>query len=555
MVVILVGMTAILIGSLSYSRARDALEAAAKSRLELLARDIAERFRGELDDRVSDITGWTRLEVMVALLYQDVDKELAQFLTRTLEGRRVYQAIGCFDRQGEAIARVGDADTLPAPAEPPFKARVSVIPRQEGSGGGSLRFEATILNPRRPRETLGTMVSLVDLVHVVNAITASVQNGAGPVAIALTTGSGQLLVRTGDGPADSGTINSSDNEGSITAESIVLGPAGFDAPTFRVVVSQANHIALKGAAALRRTLMRTGLVVLLLSAALGTLLAWRIVLPVRALTTRVREITERGEIVSEGPLPAAAGEVGVLSRAFQTMIESLSNAQRAAVAQSRLALLGEVAASLAHEVRTPLAVLKTSAQLLSRPALPAGERDNLTRMVADEVNRLNGIVTALLDLARPKAVTFRPQPLSHIIERALSFFAPMARQRATEIRGEPFDSGIIVHCNADQIHQVLLNLVYNALQVLDQTGIIRVSARPAVGGTVRVEVADNGPGFSVEALPRAFAPFFTTKVDGTGLGLAIAKRIVEEHGGTIGADNADGGGALLWFTLPVKEVL
>ena len=180
--------------------------------------------------------------------------------------------------------------------------------------------------------------------------------------------------------------------------------------------------------------MRIGLVVLLLSAALGALLAWRIVQPVRALTARVREITERGEIVSENPLPAAAGEVGVLSRAFQTMVESLSNAQRATAAQSRLALLGEVAASLAHEVRTPLAVLKTSAQLLGRATLPVGERNNLTVMVADEVNRLNAIVTALLDLARPKAVTFRPEPLAPLIERALSFFAPMARQRSVTIQ-------------------------------------------------------------------------------------------------------------------------
>jgi signal transduction histidine kinase len=549
LVVTLVGITALLIGSLSYRHARDALRETAKSRLRLLARDIAEHLHGELDDRVADITGWAHLEVMVAVLYQDVDKELAQFVTKSLQGRRIYRAVVCFDRNGESVAEAGQATGIDPPRDLGGRSRITIAPTSSAGPERMLRFETAIVNPQD--ESIGTMVVLLDSERLRETIDASVQGGPAPAAL-LVTPSGQIVVRTGPVP-DAATASAIRAEESVISATADVGTIiGADAPQLQILVWEETAVALERASALRATLIRTGLVVLVLSAGVGALVAWRIVVPVRALTARVQEIAARGEVGAGPQLPDADGEVGVLSTAFRAMTESLARAQQESLAQSRLALVGEVAASIAHEVRTPLSVLKASAQMLGRSDLAADQQRKLSTMVAEEVDRLNRVVSALVDLARPKPVKRQPEPLGPIISRALAFFSPMARKRGVEIRSDLGDGEAIVVGSNDQLYQVLLNLVHNALQAMNHEGVLTVSSRNT-GGTVTVEVADTGPGFSDDVLPRIFSPFFTTKTDGTGLGLVIVKRIIEEHGGTTGARNRPTGGAVVWFRLPQRD--
>jgi signal transduction histidine kinase len=244
--------------------------------------------------------------------------------------------------------------------------------------------------------------------------------------------------------------------------------------------------------------------------------------------------------------------VGVLSSAFQAMMERLTTAQREAVHQSRLALLGEVAASIAHDVRTPLSVLKTSAQLLAGGELPAGEQRELARMVAAEVDRLNGVVSHLVDLARPRPRRPALHPVAELVEGAAMVLRPWARAAAVSLEMEPAGTALCIRADHDELQQVLLNVLHNAVQAASKPG--RVAVRwYADPPWVVVEVRDSGPGFSPDALARAFSPFFTTKSDGTGLGLAIAKRIVEEQGGEVGARNVADGGACVWLRLPLAE--
>ncbi len=548
LVVMLVGVTAALIGSVSYSRARAALETAAKSKLKLLARDIAEHLHSELEDRAADTTNWAHLEVMVAVLYQDVDKELAQFLERSLQGRRIYRAIVCYDRAGVVVAAVGDAAAVRAPASPPATTRLSLVPPPPGEQGQLLQLESAIANPESVTEAIGTIVVLLDSARLSDTMNASVQGDVGPVALMLVALPSKTVVRTGEVTTEEDALSAGGAASTFGAVSTMATIAGAEGPTFQVRLSQSKRVALAEATALRVVLLRTGVVVLFISAALGALVAWRVVVPVRALTARVREIAERGEPIPDAHFPEANGEVGVLSAAFRSMMESLLRAQQESLAQSRLALLGEVAANVAHEVRTPLSVLKTSAQLLARPEVPAEEKTKLALMIAAEVNRLNVVVTTLVDLARPKPARYVLESLSRIIERAVAFFGATARDRGIMIKRQLPDREITVRGNADQLYQVLLNLVHNAIQAMPQGGVMTVACRRD-GAAVTVEVADTGGGFAAAALPRVFAPFFTTKADGTGLGLAIAKRIVEEHGGTMGAINRPEGGALVWFKL------
>ena len=314
-------------------------------------------------------------------------------------------------------------------------------------------------------------------------------------------------------------------------------------------VEEPRAVALEPLHAARRALWNIAALALAVGSALGGLMAWRIAAPIRELTATARTISERGRIDVDLRLPEGRGEVGVLARAFRRMLESLDAARARAVSQERLAFLGEIAANIAHEVRTPLSVLKSSAQLIARPGLAAAERERLAANVTAEVDRINGIVTDLVDLARPRPTRYRVESMPDVIERVVGICAAAARQAGVRIRYARPAEPCAVRGSADQLHQVLLNLAQNALQAMHGPGELRLACR-RTDGWVEIACADNGPGIAPEVLPRLFSPFCTTKRDGTGLGLAIARRIVEEHGGTITAVNQPPGGACFTMRLP-----
>jgi signal transduction histidine kinase len=549
LVVLVVGLTTLSIGALSYGRARRALEAGARARLELLARDMARNLHGELADRVADITTWARLEEMLALTYGDVDKELAEFMRHTIAVRRAYRAIAGFDSEGRVVASAGDVAVVPlrAQAVSSTRLRVSSI---DGPAARQLLLETPVFNPRRPAERIGLVAAFLAPGQLLDAMAAGRDQAAPPVEIAVLASDEGTILRSDAAEADDGGPGGGGRPAMYEETARLPALPGVDGPVLAVVVREPVTVALASVLSLRGTLVRIGLVVLLLSAALGGTVAWRVSQPIRRLTASVREITARGRPEPIADFPESAGEVGILASAFQAMMERLAAAQREAVMQSRLALLGEVAASIAHDVRTPLSVLKTSAQLLAGAEVPAAEQRELARMVAAEVDRLNGVVTHLVDLARPRPGQVALQSVEALVEGAAAVVRPWARSAAVVVEVETAGAGLRVRADRDQMQQVLLNLLHNAVQAASKPGRVAVRCYAEPPWAV-IEVTDTGPGFTPEALGRAFSPFFTTKPDGTGLGLTIAKRIVEEQGGEVGARNLDGGGAAVWLRLPL----
>jgi signal transduction histidine kinase len=552
--ILLVSVTAVLIGTLSYTRARRALEHEARSRLALLARDVAEHLRRELEDRVVEITSWAHLEVMRAVLYHDVDKELAQFLQHAVGARQTYRGIACVSVDGEVVASAGDTASgfLPRSA-PPARTRISILSPAAGSGERSLRLEASVSNPDQPGKTIATLAVLLDRRRLLDTIEASARLArAGPL-VTVRSSAGDVVLATGDGapPEHHGSPQAA-RARMLEGLAAVAPLPSADGPDLEVLVAEPARVALSAVLALRATLLKVGILVLIVGSVLGVAVAWRISSPIGRLTETVRRITARGELDGEVELPHAAGEVGVLAAAFRTMLESLKAAQAEALVQSRRAFLGEVAANIAHEVRTPLSVLKTSAQLLARQELPPVEQQALAKNVTAEVDRLNGVVTSLVDLARPRPVRYQSEPLAEILARAVAFFRPQAARLGVEIAQAPADTSLRVRGNADELHQVLLNVVHNALQAMGGPGLLSVRCYRDDGWGV-VEVEDSGPGFSPEALAGAFSPFCSTKPQGTGLGLAISKRIIEEHGGTIGVENSATGGACVRIRLAHRD--
>jgi len=227
-------------------------------------------------------------------------------------------------------------------------------------------------------------------------------------------------------------------------------------------------------------------------------------------------------------------------------------AVRARLAQAeKLAVLGQLAAAIAHEARNALAVIRSSAQSVAE-GLPR-DADSATRRASDfivaEIDRLTSVITSLLSFARPPRLTPRPVPVSALFDQAEMLAAPELEAKHLRLVRRLAERMPPVRADSDLLVQVLLDLLSNAAAAAPPGGEVALEAR-AVGDSVEIDVEDSGPGVPEELRARIFEPFFTTREKGTGLGLAIAKQIVEAHAGRIDVAARSGGGACFRISLP-----
>jgi hypothetical protein len=250
-------------------------------------------------------------------------------------------------------------------------------------------------------------------------------------------------------------------------------------------------------------------------------------------------------------------EIGDLGRHFNEMVQQLRESReeierlhRTQVSRAEhLATLGEMAAGLAHEIRNPLAGIAGVMEIVGRDLPANSPAVEVLGEVRHEVLHINRIVSELLEIARPKPPVYQLGNLVAVAEHATLFARDQAAARKVTmevVKEEPlpaleFDSG--------QIHQVLLNLLLNAVQACSEGGSVRVEFA-SDEKTVTVSVSDTGKGIPPAVLPNIFRPFFTTKGDGTGLGLSLARRIVEDHGGRLEATSELGKGSRFTLSLP-----
>ena len=230
----------------------------------------------------------------------------------------------------------------------------------------------------------------------------------------------------------------------------------------------------------------------------------------------------------------------------------------------RLALMGTLAAGLAHEIKNPLGGIKGAAQLLRRSAPGDPSVVQFTDIMTREVDRVNQLIEQLLDLSRPAKLDLAPVNIHEIIEDVLLLEGQTVPANEIQLR-KRFDPSLPpVRADRAQLTQVFLNLVKNALQAMGQSGELTVTTRLETDFYIRghgrvtrrfiwVEIADQGGGIREEDLPQIFSPFFTTKTNGTGLGLAICYRIIKEHGGTIRVESAEGKGSTFKVSLLVAD--
>lgn len=220
-----------------------------------------------------------------------------------------------------------------------------------------------------------------------------------------------------------------------------------------------------------------------------------------------------------------------------------------------LAAVGELAARIAHEFRNGLKPISGSVECLQRELRLHGEDERLMQLIATECDRLNRFVSELLSYSRDPELV----PQSFDLGEAMDEVSELAqrdprRREGTRIRVEGNEHAVHIVGDREQLRQVWLNLVANALEAMEKGGTLTVRTRPGAGGDVRIEFIDDGLGIAAEDLPRVGQPFFTTKQSGTGLGIAIAQRIVERHGGHLSLESSLGRGTVARVTLPRERV-
>ncbi len=315
-----------------------------------------------------------------------------------------------------------------------------------------------------------------------------------------------------------------------------------------------------------------GLVVVLSS--LGFIVGRRIVGPILALRREAEAIRLEAATLPEspsalsgrsqiGPAEIRTGdEIEDLANTFQAMrsaleesVRTIKSQQEELIRREKLASVGQLLAALAHDLRNPLGVIRSSAQLVIEDQQSPNVKQEVARYIIDEVDRLTHRINDFLRYARQKPPEPKQLPAEQIAQAAIVRWKAQGGYQHLVIDQRYGADLPPVYVDPDQVKEALVNLLINAREAMPDQGQVTITSRKGQEGTVEVEVADTGCGIPKAHLGRIFEPFFTSKEYGTGLGLTNVKRLVEDNGGTIEVRSEEGKGSRFIVRLPVSQAV
>ena len=275
------------------------------------------------------------------------------------------------------------------------------------------------------------------------------------------------------------------------------------------------------------------------------------------------ELQQKFALVTQGNLEVAVGfarrndDIGDLGRNFNHMLDQLRESRKEIETMHRtqmsraehLATLGELATGLAHEIRNPLAGIAGVIEIIGRDLPPTSPAREMVKDVRLEINQINRILTDLLETARPHPPQMMRSNLNTTVEHAVMLARQQVLSQPIKIELQKAAELAEVEHDSNQIHQVILNLLLNAVQAIDSAGTVTV----VIGerdDCASVTVTDTGRGIPPQQLAQIFRPFYTTRGNGTGLGLSLARRIIEDHHGRINVTSQEGKGSTFEVLLP-----
>ena len=248
-------------------------------------------------------------------------------------------------------------------------------------------------------------------------------------------------------------------------------------------------------------------------------------------------------------------ELGIMLETYKdNLSREVRSIERSAIHEQlhraeQLAQIGQLAASLAHEIKNPLAGISGAIQIMRDATPPDDPHQPILAEILRQVTRLDGTVKDLLIYARPKPPSLEQCRVSRLFERVLTMLRQEPKLRRIRFESTAADELPVIRADEAQIEQVLINLLLNAADASAEDGLVRMAAT-GNGNGVEITVADQGAGMDAATADRAFEPFFTLKAKGTGLGLPICQKIVEAHGGDISIRSRPGAGTTVMVRLP-----
>jgi len=582
---ILRGSFALVLGAIALSTAlsfyefRQSLQSELARNLQVEAVAVMNHVDTFLFERMEDIRDWRRLEVMQDIRVADVDKRLARFLADLQAGHgAVYTRLFCTDMNGRVIAASDSA--MIGHTRPPGQVWLKDVRKQSaevvletlqshgGGAGATIALRVVIPDAFRAGD-LGYLYAVLNWDEVVTFLNEAA--GATRSALLLDdrdriiAASGALAERPGLSDISlSGWLKEVSRPGTQTHDADVLGMGTvlvgaanatgyqyFSGFGWHLLMMVPTDVAFAPVWRLFWAMLVVLLVTLSIAGWVSLRLSERIGSPIGTLTEFTRRFRQ-GEAGAPPPSDRAVSEVRELSRAFAEMIEALERSRAQLITAGKLAVVGEMAAIMAHEVRTPLGILRSSAQLLERqPELGAKGRE-LTGYIKSETERLNQLVTTLLECARPRPPDFRPHDLHDIVRHVSDLIASNADKKGIHVELDLAAASSILACDREQLIQVFINLIINAIHFAPEGGRIRVSTRNQ-GDSIVAAVADDGPGIPKERRQQVFDPFYTRREGGIGLGLTIVQQIVRGHGGEIWISESPWGGACFNVSLNLEH--
>jgi two-component system sensor histidine kinase HydH len=530
---------------MAFTTARESLETEIGHDLQARAYATAAEIDRMMFERLQNVSSWSKLEIMQELRVGDVDKRLARFLaeTKTSYGA-AYVELNVVDAHDFVIA-----------SSEPGRIGQRYVPANGGQGiplaqgdvhtahlvADRLPLSAKISDAIDGTES-GTLYAVFDWAQVRQVLAGASVNGS---TAALFDRHGKLLAATpGWTPRD--------DTQEISATAVSRGFENFPGFGWQVVVAQSKAVALEPVRKMGHTFASLLLVIVALAALAAFPVSANIAGPLARLTYFARNFIREQRMA---PPPAGGpAEVRELSAAFGQMIHDLECLKENLTRAAKLAVVGEMAAAMTHEVRTPLGILRSSAQLLLREPGLSEEGREVCGFIINETERMNRLVSTLLDCARTRPPELKPVNLVELAAQGIAMLKPQAAKKNITLELKHDGGDATAMCDMEQITQVLLNLLLNALQILPEGGRIEVGIRREQDVRI-LEVADDGPGIAPELYERIFDPFFTQRNGGIGLGLTVVRQIVDAHHGDIVAGKSPLGGALFRVTLPQDDTL
>jgi two-component system, NtrC family, sensor histidine kinase HydH len=539
---LLAGLLPALLGStISFYQTRSVLKQEIMRDMQTLSSAVANDIERMMFERLRNVQSWSQLSIMQELKVGDIDKRLSIFLNGLANSYgNIYHAIYVEDLQGNIIAS-SKADIIGQQHRNRplwFTTNLSnktLIFSQIEQNILAISEEIIDQNTNIP---MGKLVVEFNWHTVQDALNNSIEKST---AAALLDDKGNVLAATSNWQAllkghGMHAISQLSEHSSVSR--------------WQVRVEKLHSVAVAPVHRLGYIFIGLLISTLLLAVLLVRPIAQAITEPLLQLTLFVKRFAHQKELK---PPQSGPPEVRELGKAFETMIEELAESQDKLTRAAKLAVVGEMAAAMSHEVRTPLGILRSSADVLKREKNMSIEGQEVLTFISAETERLNKLVSTLIDAARPRMPVFMEINLNRLIANIIAMLNKQAQAKHIQIHFDEHVKEVNAWVDADQMTQVIMNLLINAIQVLPEQGNI-VVALTQLDDQALIKVMDDGEGISYEHQAQIFEPFFTKRAGGVGLGLAVVRQIIQAHHGKISYQTSEMHGAQFTILLPIKAV-